>query len=127
MPRYIFSPSNVTTGGRQARVTFYRSATDPRRVTDLWRVDENDVIDEPISNGIIVTESDGDVGDFAGPDDLSTLYISVNEGSRSSVSAVRSSTAEAAAGAGTPLILIDDPESLPPGTAVGTVVVVRNP
>jgi hypothetical protein len=95
MPRYIFSPSNVATGGREAAVTVFLSETDNRRVTDLWRIDGSDFLSEAIPNGIISTPADGAVGAFAGPDDCDTLYIQVgSSGSRSPIQAVRQSLAQ---------------------------------
>lgn len=120
MPRFIFSPSAVTTGGREARVTLYRSSTDTNRVKDLYRVDGNDLVSSAISNGVIVTAADGVVGSFAGPDDVSTLYIATNEGSRSAVQAARPAGADAAT-----VILIDTIGALPAGLKPGTIVVVK--
>ena len=121
MPRFIFSPSAVTTGGREARVTFYRSSTSTNQVKDLYRVDVNDLINAPITNGTIVTAADGVVGSFAGPDDVSTLYIATNEGSRSAVQAARPAGADAAT-----VILIDNIGALPAGLKPGTIVVVKS-
>lgn len=122
MPRYIFSPSNVTTGGRPARVTLYRNSTTQNRETNLYRVDGSDNLSDPISNGVIVVATDGVVGSFAGPDDVNTLYIATNEGSRTAITAARSIGSEAA---GAPLLLINTSGDLPVGTPSGTVVVVK--
>jgi hypothetical protein len=120
MPRYIFSPANVTTGGRPARVTVYRSSTSPNRVVDLYRITTGDQLAEPISNGVIVVASDGDPGEFAGPVDVETLFLATDEGNRTEVTALRPSAADAAT-----VLLIDTAEDLPVGTPPGTVVVVK--
>ena len=125
MPRFIFSPSSVSAGGAQAAVTTFLSEDAVRRVTDIWRVDGEDNLDDAIPNGVIISSTLGAIGSFAGPESVDTLWLEVNgnSASRTQVSAVRSSGAESAQPT---VILIDDAESLPPGTPVDTIVVVKS-
>lgn len=103
MTRYIFQPDPVVTNGAMVRVSFFVSGTATRRSDDLWRVDAFDNLEESIPNGIIVAPaSSGSLGTFAGPDDINTLYLQIEEASglRTQVTAVRSSNAQPPTGGG---------------------------
>lgn len=126
MSRFIFTPSNVSASGAQARVSVFLSQSATRPVTDLWRVDASDNLTDAIPRGMIVSSSLGAIGTFAGPDNVDKLWLEVNgnSGSRTQVSAVRSSGAEVLQA---PILLINTPGDLPVDTPVGTIVVVKNP
>lgn len=80
MPRYIFPAGAVTvTDGRPRALQFFRSATATRPQTDLKRV-ESGYDTTPIANGIITTGEDGSYPEFAGPDDLTSLWMQVVSG-----------------------------------------------
>lgn len=102
MPRYIFQPDPVTTGGSETAVSFYLSLSGSNRSNDIFRVDADDIITSNVPNGIIVTAADGVVGTFAGPDDRNKLYLQVGNDSlsRTQITAVRASGSEAAGGNG---------------------------
>lgn len=105
MPRYIFSPAAVDTGGRPARVTFYLTATARNPLIDLYRVDGNDIPIDAVPNGILIASaSTGLTGTFAGPDDIGTLWLQVNErtGERVETTAARSSSGQPSGGGDVP-------------------------
>jgi hypothetical protein len=88
VPRRIFPASTVTnTTGAALRLTFHADATTGRRETDLWTVDASNNLVERIPNGVIVTDVTGAYSAFAGPDDIDTIYIGANGGTRSAIRA----------------------------------------
>jgi lysophospholipase L1-like esterase len=80
--RHIFSAGTVTnTTGAPLRLTFHATSTTTRRETDLWTVDGSNNLSAPVPNGIILTDSSGAYGAFAGPEDLTSLYLVAHNGS----------------------------------------------
>ena len=80
MPRYIFPAGTVTvTDGRPRALQFFRSPTATRPQTDLKRV-ESGYDTTPIANGVITTDESGNYPEFAGPDDLTSLWMQVVSG-----------------------------------------------
>lgn len=78
MPRYIFPAGAVTvTDGRPRALQFFRSPTATRPQTDLKRV-ESEYDTTPIANGVITTDESGNYPEFAGPDDLTALWLQVS-------------------------------------------------
>lgn len=69
----------TVTDGRPRALQFFRSATATRPQTDLKRV-ESGYDTTPIANGIITTGEDGSYPEFAGPDDLTSLWMQVVSG-----------------------------------------------
>lgn len=98
MPRYIFPAGSVTnTTGAPLRLTFHRTSTSGRRETNLFNIDGSSNLTTGIPNGVILTDAAGAYSTFAGPDDVTALYVDTNIGSaRTLVSAGTSvPTAEA--------------------------------
>jgi hypothetical protein len=88
VPRRIFPAGTVTnTTGAPLRLTFHATSTSTRRETDLWTVDGSNYLSAQIPNGVILTDSSGAYSAFAGPDDIDTMYVGANGGSRSAITA----------------------------------------
>jgi hypothetical protein len=86
VPRRIFPASTVTnTTGAALRLTFHANSTTGRRETDLWTVDGSNNLVERIPNGVILTDVTGAYSAFAGPDDMDTIYIGANGGTRAAI------------------------------------------
>lgn len=101
MPRYIFEPPAVTTHGRPTPVTFFLYAGATERTHDIWYIDQDDNLDEPVTNGVLIADSvTGLVGTFAGPDDINRLWAQTanDPDSQVMVEAIRSSDAQPSGG-----------------------------
>jgi hypothetical protein len=103
MPRYIFEPEALALTGRPQPVTFFLTFEGRNRVTDLWTIDDDDNLVDPIINGVLIADaSTGLVGPFAGPDDYNVLWLQAgtNVEGRESITAVRSSESQPDPGGG---------------------------
>ena len=106
MPRYIFPAGAVTvTDGRPRALQFFRSPTATRPQTDLKRV-ESEYDTTPIANGVITTDESGNYPEFAGPDDLTSLWMQVVSGSGGRTK-LDSTTAVSFSGPFAPLAALD--------------------
>lgn len=76
MARFIFVPGTITGSGVPGCVSFWDRAIAGIRYTDVYRTDVDDNIIDGFVNGQMVVNGTGtDLGEFAGPIGIDTIYL----------------------------------------------------